>query len=172
MNKKIVGVIAVVALLSVGFFVSQYLKEDNTASSGTLSLQASIPTQVDGFRLDSVITGDEAIQNISRLHGTDIEIVDGLVAEYASSDSHFVVWISQSSDEQEAKYLLDIMDEKIPASPVFTNRQEFVIGDTTYYYVTGAGMENYYWYKGTKVYWVGITSGNDMEILRTVINSM
>lgn len=134
--------------------------------------ELNFPGDLQGFQLIQFVEGEAALADMVQLHGgVPIEAENGYIATYGNNSESFVLWITVSKNEEEAEYLLDIMDEKIPDSPVFTNRQEFETPNNTYYYVSGAGMENFYWYDENRVYWAGIQSENIMETLQLIINN-
>lgn len=178
MQKRLGIVVAILALVLVAIVSVNLLPTEHSElptggeqQGQGISLYANVPHKLGDFDLISLQTGADAVSNISRLHGTGIDIVDGLVAEYATDENSFVLWISDSRDDEEAQYLFDIMDEKMPESPMFLNRTELELNGNTYIYVTGAGMENYYWVDGIRNYWVGVYAGDDMEIVQLVVDN-
>ncbi|MBS4025567.1 MAG: hypothetical protein KGZ96_07825 [Clostridia bacterium] len=179
MQKKLRFVLVALVLVMAVIVGANMLLKDNTdtpvgsdAQVGQgISMGAVVPHKVGSFDLVGLETGPEALDNINRLHGTKIDIIDGYVAQYANENSSFVLWMSESRDDKEARYLFDIMDEKMPNSPMFKNRTELDFEGRSLIYVTGAGMENYYWVEGRKNYWVGIFTGDEMEILQLVVEN-
>jgi hypothetical protein len=179
MQKKLGLIVAILALIVVAIISVKFLPtEHGNQLNGSgqqggqgVSLGASIPHKLGSFDLVGVETGPEAVQNISRLHGIDIDIVDGLVAQYANDDSSFVLWVSENRSDEEARRLFDVMDEKMPNSSMFKNRTEVDVEGRTIIYVTGGGMENYYWVEGAKNYWVGVFEGDDLEIVSLVVSN-
>jgi len=166
--------LAIVAIITVKFLPTDFSNQPTglgQQGNQNVSLGSSIPDKLGKFDMVGVETGIEAVQNISRLHGTGIDIVDGFVVQYVNEDSAFILWVSESRNDEEARYIFDLMDEKMPNSSMFINRTEVNFGDKTLIYVTGAGMENYYWVEGTLNYWVGVFEGDELDILELVINN-
>lgn len=174
LNKWYVTLAFVLAAVVIVFWIGYDRTNDAEDPSvpNQVSLTANIPHKVGDFDLVGLSTGEEAISNISRLHGTGIDIVDAYIAEYANpAGDAFVLWVSESRDEEEATMLFDVMDEKMPNSPMFQNRAEVTFAGQRVIYVTGAGMENYYWATGLINYWVGIHQGDDEQIMNLVIDN-
>jgi len=173
--KKAVPLLIVLTVLAAVTVISIRLLPagQNNARQGGRNVRGHIfPGNVGGYNLTDLVEGEAAQANIEMLHGgVGIEVTDAFVATYTRDRESFILWISVSGTEDDAHYLLDIMDEKIPASTVFTNRQVLQTESNTYYYVTGAGMENFYWVEGTRVFWVGIMAQNLMEALQLIINN-
>jgi hypothetical protein len=179
MPKKLIFVlVGLVLVLAVIAGLNIFSQGDGNLPVGSgekaapgMSLGSTVPHKLGGLDLVGLEAGQEAVDNISRLHGTKIDIIDGLVARYTGGNSDFILWVSESRDDEEARYLFEIMDEKMPSSPMFKNRTEIDIAGRTVIYVTGAGMENYYWVEGTKNYWVGIYAGDALELVSLVMEN-
>lgn len=120
-----------------------------------------IPEELAGLKLQHQMSGEEAVQDISKLHGTNIEVVNGYIAQYSDGRREAFLWISESKDEADAKMLLEAMDAKMPRSPVFGNHRTEEKGGRTYHYVDGAGMQNYYWQQDHLVVWIGVKGGEE-----------
>ncbi|GAW93744.1 hypothetical protein [Calderihabitans maritimus] len=148
---------AIVAVYSVSSKKLPELNED------------SFPQALAGMPLVHLVTGEQAIAQISKLHGTNIPIENGYIAMYRSEDRQAVLWISESATSEEAEELLKIMDEKMPGSSAFSNYTVKVIDGKTYYYVTGIGMHNYYYLKGNRVYWLGTNVEPAEDILKEAV---
>lgn len=170
MNKKPIIFIALIALVAV---VGAWMIWFQPQPLPSLT-QEEFPQQMDGLPLVQLATGSEAIKQISMLHGTDIDIVSGIVAMYGGHDGakHIIVWVSESANKAEATKLLDIMDEKMPNSKAFSNYQVKMMDGRTYYYVTGPDpqMENYYYQKGERLYWVGVQGGDADETMKNIVD--
>ncbi|WP_366923594.1 hypothetical protein MFMK1_000497 [Metallumcola ferriviriculae] len=167
MNKKRFILFAFV--LVVALVVSWNL----TKSEALPTLNAEeFPAELAGMPRVELSVGPDAVKNISGLHGTDIEIVEGLVAIYstAKEDRQMIVWVSESRNKQEATKLLTIMDNMMPNSSAFSNYQVKILNGRTYYYVTGIGMDNYYYQKGKRLYWVAIKDKDPETVLLNIVD--
>ncbi|MHB1125826.1 MAG: hypothetical protein ACYC2T_02560 [Bacillota bacterium] len=171
-NKKIrLAAIAVIVLvIAAVVFVS--FKMLPTESQPTLSAE-HFPTELVGMpAVHQVVTGEEAIQQLGELHGKDInKIVNGYIAMYEQGDRQITLWISQSATEEDANELFGIMDAKMPSSKVFTNYETVELNGNTYKYVSGIGMDNYYFVHGNDNYWVAIKDPDSMSVLEKVVET-
>jgi len=140
-------------------------------SSEPLS-ENSFPQTLGGMNLAQVASGDQAMGMISKLHGTEITVKQGFIAQYMGAGSQMTIWVSESNSEPEAVQLMDIMDKKMPASKAFTGRKEVAADSAKVIYVQGMGMDNYYWQKGTKVYWIAVGGPDSMQVLKEVLKSL
>ncbi len=136
--------------------------------------EEEFPKELAELPLNHIITGDQAKAQISQLHGTDIDITEGLVAMFGAPDDNrqIMMWISESSTKEDATKLLDIMNEKMLNNKVFSNFQEKELDGLTYYYVSGIGLDNYYYQKDKRLYWIGINDPNSEAILQQIINKI
>jgi hypothetical protein len=127
---------------------------------------AEVPTLPD-CETTSIKTGKEADKDIFRLHGKEIDFEDSYVAEYfCKNGSTAIIWASFSKTEKEASDLFKLMDDKMPSSKVFRNRMEFKSGGHNIIYVTGMGMDNYYFVDGKANYWIAAKGKDTVDILK------
>lgn len=133
-----------------------------------------VPRELAGLKLQHEMSGEEAVQDISKLHGTNIEVVNGYIAQYSDGRREAILWISESKDEADAKLLLEAMDTKMPQSPVFGNHRKEERDGRTYHYVDGAGMQNYYWQQDHIVVWIGVkgTQEDTKTVLEATIKAL
>ncbi len=166
MNKK---VLVVFLLVVAALGVSWVLMQPGALPSLT---EEDFPKQLAGLPLVKLSTGPDAVKSISRLHGTGIDVVRGIVAMYGSHDGsrQLMVWVSESRSKAEATKLLNIMDEKMPNSNAFSNYQVKILDGRTYYYVSGIGLDNYYYQKGKRLYWVAIKDNNPEATLLSIVD--
>ncbi|AVX20275.1 MULTISPECIES: hypothetical protein [Carboxydocella] len=113
-----------------------------------------VPPQLAWLPRVKLVSGPPAIQQIAMMHGKPLQLAEGYIAIYQSGDSEIMLWLSVSNNEEEALKLFQQMDEKMPASQVFTGRQELKIKGQQVIRVEGMGQEHYYWVQGKYNYWV------------------
>lgn len=184
MSKKTLTVIAAIIVLGI-VGVSGVLwynlygpggqtsANQNSAGQSSLPLsESSFPQTLAGMSLANISSGDQAMAMISKLHGTNITIKQGFIAQYMGASSQMTVWISESNNDTEAIRLMEIMDKKIPASKAFTGRREVKVDGPKVVYVQGMGMDNYYWQTGTKVYWIAVGGADSIPVLKEVMKSL
>ncbi|MDW7684316.1 MAG: hypothetical protein SCK29_09400 [Bacillota bacterium] len=123
--------------------------------SGGVLLPA-LPEMVAGLPLVNFYSGEAAMREITRLHNSDFPLEEGLIGRYGDGTSEAVVWISVSANTAEADRLMELMVTKMPDSPVFREEETFEAAGRTVYYVTGMGMDHYYWQDGIYIYWLAV----------------
>ncbi len=128
------------------------------------------PRELDGQPLVQLQRGKEAVRAINRLHRTAIEIVDGYVATYGRGQEQVVVWRARARSEAKARDLANAMTQKMAASPIFSPPRTLSVGGRFLYFTVGAGMRNYYWVSGRDVYWVGIVSGREENVIEALLS--
>lgn len=104
-----------------------------------------------------IINGRAALDNIERLHGMNILMVDGAVAYY--DDGQAVLWISSTWLPSMAARQVEVMTDRIaegrsPFTPVGTRQAEELI----VYELTGLGQTHYYFQLDRQVVWLAISS--------------
>ncbi len=134
--------------------------------------QASTPApgELAGYYLVGAVTGPEAIDDIDRLHGTGIEIVDAWIGRYQGDGG---VWVSRASDEAKAQELLDDMVSNIQdgGSPFSgLTRQEFQ--GMPVYAVRDARQVHYFYLQETQVVWVATPPGAEESFLLDVLRKV
>jgi len=188
---KIAGIVlGLAAFLAAGILIfGLYAGDGNltgsspqgTVSPGSETADTSrFPATVSGLALAGADSGPQAIAMISQLHGTDIQIKQGYIINYAGDRGQVTVWISESGSEDEAKQLFDIMDQKIIAAqqpsgqsqgPPFTDRRTMEKNGVDVAAVKGMGMENYYYWIGSKVYWIAAEGVDPVKALEEIMEA-
>lgn len=126
-----------------------------------------IPNQIGSYSLTTKMEGDEAIQHISQLHGKDIQIKNGYILEYQNDNQEFsVVWISESTSENEAKKLFNKMNKLMDQSKMYSDHQIIEVDGSTIQYVFGMDMDNYYYQKGSQVIWISVPMDVNQKFIK------
>lgn len=131
--------------------------------------QVAIPESLGGAPRTQLVTGPEAIQQISGMHGKGIVISEGFIAMYEGAGKSLTLWVSVSPSEESANDLFKKMDAKMPVSKVFTNRQEITVQGQRVIKVLGMGQEHYYWLKGDKNYWAAIGGTDAVPVVEEIM---
>jgi hypothetical protein len=126
----------------------------------------SIPNQIGSFSLTTKLEGDEAMAQISHLHGKDIQIQNGYILEYENGQGSAIVWISESSSVIEAKKLFNKMNRLMDKSQMYSNHQSFEINGTMLQYVFGMNMDNFYYQKDSQVIWISAPTEKNQEFIK------
>jgi hypothetical protein len=132
--------------------------------------QVAIPESLGGAPRTQLATGPEAIQQISGMHGTGIVIREGFIAMYEGAGKSLTLWVSVSPSTELANDLYQKMDNKMPVSKVFTNRQEITVQGQKVIKVLGMGQEHYYWLDGDKNYWVAVGGTDAVPVVEEVMS--
>lgn len=187
-SLKTIGIIAgLVVLITAGFFISHSFQKSTapsgvssgaasgSTSTGSLSNSYSFPQTLQGLNLTQSISGPRAIAMIGKLHGSNIQIKQGYIAQYEGASGQIMVWVSESNDTAEARQLFDIMDQRITSAaqnagsagnaPPFTNRRAIGRNGVSIIAVKGMGMENYYYQVGSRVYWLAVGGVDPLKTL-------
>lgn len=130
------------------------------------------PKRLSGINLTNLKKGQEAIYDIYQLHGGKFPIKDAYVAEFNSKEGDIIIWASKSEKGSEAEKLFKKMHDRIPNSSVFKGLKKVVIGNVTTYFVTGMGMDNYYFLIKDSNYWIGTTFKNSSKIVEEFIRNL
>ncbi|MCL4516661.1 MAG: hypothetical protein M1379_13900 [Firmicutes bacterium] len=142
-------------------------------ASGEVSTEAGkLPKTIEGLTLANVVSGKAALDQISQLHGTNIQMTSGDIATYEKGQEKVIVWMGRAKNAAGAQALLDEMVGKMANSKVFEQPQKLVIKDRAYYYTVGAGMSNYFYVKDDSVYWIGAVTPNEVNVVKTIIRVM
>ncbi|MDA8235244.1 MAG: hypothetical protein M0Z31_10670 [Clostridia bacterium] len=176
MKKNILSVFilaGLVTIILVGYymFVGNPAKPGNTVngSQGAAFTKESFPQSLAGSTLaGEVVSGPDAMQNINRLHGASISVVEGFIAQYLGKNE-ITVWVSVSATTNDALALFDIMDKKMPASQMFTNREELQMDGKQVIKVLGMGQDHYYWVRDKQVYWIAVGGGDSLTVLQEAL---
>lgn len=131
---------------------------------------AAVPGEVAGYRLAEAMVGQEALVEIDRLHGTDIEIVDGWVGHYEKKGG---IWVARAASEEEARQLLDDMTRHIEdGNEFFADLRQQEFQGLPVYTVKGGGQLHYYYQSGSTVVWVATPPGAEMSFLAEAIKKV
>ncbi len=175
---KIVGLVLGLVILAGG----GYLIYNNSARVDKPLNEAAFPPTLQSLSLGQVVSGPQAIGMISKLHGSDIKIKQGYIAQYGGQQGQIMIWISESNNVSEAKQLFEIMDRKINKAgqsasqsadgPPFTDRRTFTQNGLNVVAVKGMDMENYYYQAGSKVYWVAAGGVDPIKTLNEIMGAL
>ncbi|RQD73701.1 MAG: hypothetical protein D5R97_08990, partial [Candidatus Syntrophonatronum acetioxidans] len=100
------------------------------------------------------------------------DIIKAFIPYYQGSNQQAIIWIAESREKENAKYLIGKIDERVPERDVFDNYSSWVKDDTLVYHVEGMGWYNYYYQKGNRVYWVCIQGEDPREIFNLIFKTL
>ena len=143
------------------------------------SQKSGIPSKLEGLELVSNVKGDEALAQISRLHGGDIALTEANILRYThknpyhNENSAVTVWIGKAQSPTAASQLLQSMTDGITkGNSGFGNLQKISIDVQELLKVDGPGGNHYFYiprHAPDKVVWLAIQNADDTKILETAV---
>jgi hypothetical protein len=131
-------------------------------------LSLSIP----GFKVTRRIEGKQAIDAINRLHRMTIDIVKGVIVDFAGEQSSQVtVWVSQARTQAKAQEQVDVMIKKMKGSnkSPFHRYRNWDVRETCIIGFDGMGQTHRVFRKGRWVYWISGQNDDVEDILTHLI---
>jgi len=136
----------------------------SSPSANAASPAQGAPQRLGAVTLIDVLTGQEAIEDMSMLHGKDVGVVGGWVGHYQARG---IAFVGEIVDEKGAVQLLDSMVARIGVgNRVFTGLKSTQIDGQKLYFVTGQGQNHYFYQKGSKVIWLSLPTNKPDDFLR------
>ncbi len=137
--------------------------------------QPGVPERLGTLELIGTIEGAEALAQVNRLHGTDIELVSAYIAEYAHGDERVTVWAgrteSSNAGTEFTKRMLQAIEK---GGSGFSNLQRMIIADQEVFQVDGPGGEHFFYNskepKG-QIVWLTIEAADPLSILEQAIKT-
>ncbi len=165
MNKKmfyaiVVGVLAFVVCLNL-YNNYHYREKEAGLNSGTIN----VPSSIGGVSLVEQTTGEAAMQALSKMHGTGVNMADGYILNYGNEQNNITLYLSVSNTVAEAVELFEQMDKRMPSTKMFTGRQVVKLGSRNVVQVEGMGMKHFYWQSGKLNYWLAVQGNMDSKKL-------
>ena len=147
----------------------------NVLSPAKQSGQSGVPDYLGSLKLATKTEGPQALDQINRLHGTDIKLVSGYIAEYAAiyGGEKVTVWVGEAENENDAAELLRRMVGEIEKGDTpFSIPKQVTIAGHQVYQVQGPGGDNFFYqsHESTKnVVWLIVDSTNPKSLVETAI---
>ena len=128
------------------------------------------PRQLAGYQLDQVMSGEEAIAEISALHGEDIPVAEAWVAHYQGNST---VWAARATDTEQAVELLDRMVRGIQrgTSP-FSGLTRSQFEGIPVYTVTDGRQTHFFYRQGDRVVWLATPRGAEDAFLSAAVQEI
>ncbi|WP_147819642.1 hypothetical protein [Salidesulfovibrio onnuriiensis] len=141
------------------------------ACADNAGLSSMLPKKIGEFALEKVVSGQDALLQINKLHGQAILARDGVVATYAGPGKPLMVWISRAGSEKEARRQAGEMVHRMyenPESP-FTWRKRMDFNGVPVYPFAGMGQVHLIFYRADLVCWLSVHEGQEREALSAFI---
>jgi hypothetical protein len=125
-----------------------------------------LPAALAGAPMTNEVTGAQAIQDITSLHGINLPIVSAEIGQYA--DGRLTVWMSTASDAAGAANMLLRMGRRISAggSP-FAPPRPFA-ADPGVWATRGMGQMHFFFARGNTVWWLAA----DPRLARSALSEL
>ena len=134
------------------------------------SQQFTFPTQIADLQLGHSSQGEEAVAEINRLHGKEIEMKNGYLAHYESDRTKAVLYISEFDSEDQAREQIDKMKKKIgKGSKGFAPLQELEVEERILYSLLGFHQIHYFYLDSHKVIWLAADPFRAELVLKDVL---
>ncbi len=139
--------------------------------SGSGTGDRKIPHEIAGLEVTRTVTGNEALSQMSELHGKDVGLSGGFIAYYGAGSRQGVIWLGETQNVGQAQRLNEAMTARIKAgNAYFTNLQTQIIESETVFSVVDTNKQKHYYFQvQNMVVWVAAPPNNEENFVRGVI---
>ncbi len=140
--------------------------------------QLDVPELLGNLELIGTVRGAEAMTQINRLHGLDIDLADAFVATYTHSspyhgNSQATIWVGRAENTEAASRLTQRMVDSInEGGSAFNNLQRLTVADLEVFQVDGSGGRHFFYNSGKQreaVVWLTIEADDPLPILKETV---
>ncbi|MDR5695151.1 MAG: hypothetical protein QN198_01775 [Armatimonadota bacterium] len=130
-----------------------------------------LPPVLAGLRLEEVVTGRAAVEEINRLHGRPVISDSGVIAQYGGELGKATVWITRARSPLQATWLLWRMNRRMRRGiQVFSAPQQLEMEGRVVFVTEGLGQKHFYYQSGALILWLAappyVADGALRELLR------
>ena len=138
------------------------------------STDIPLPQSIGSMRLEKVQSGEDARQEIDRLHGKQISFLRGYIGTYAAENGSGQLWVSEHSSEREAAEAIEKMAHgmKQGKQQQFWHFRKMILGQRPVYFAVGMGQAHYFFQKGAKVIWLAVDPTLAKGAIRDAVREM
>jgi hypothetical protein len=117
-----------------------------------------LPRSIGTLRLEKVQSGEEARQEIDRLHGKQIGFRRGYIGFYGAENGSGQLWLSEHGSEREATEAVERMARGMTQGKQqsFWHFRQIVVEEQKVYFAIGMGQAHYFFPKGNRVIWLAV----------------
>ncbi len=125
------------------------------------------PEKLGDMNLSLYREGDTAMTEVKRLHGSspNVNVENAYIADYRGSTGNKAkFWVSESKNSEEAASLLELMNNRVGMTGMFSNSTPMNMEGITVYFVTGRpelGLYHYFYAKDNRVFWIQIDNPDE-----------
>jgi len=122
------------------------------------------------LELVKLITGDEAIEAINKLHGMHIDVAGGLIAHYEGMNDKATIWVSEASSQDLAEEQVVVMIQKMKsnARSPFSHYRSMNKKGFRVIAFDGMGQVHYVFRDNKWVYWISANAKQIDMVLQHV----
>ncbi|MDY7002254.1 MAG: hypothetical protein SVS15_10800 [Thermodesulfobacteriota bacterium] len=131
-------------------------------------LTSLFPENIAGLRRTQLISGQEALDKIDKLHGKKIVVEEGAIGVYqAGVGPPVMVWISRAKTADIAAEQTEVMVQKMVASPgsPFHDPSQGESEGVIVYRFLGMGQVHYIFCRDDLAYWISASSAHAGKVL-------
>ena len=137
------------------------------------STDIPLPQSIGSMRLEKVQSGDEARQEIDRLHGKQISLLRGYIGTYVAENGRGQLWVSEHSSDREATEAIEKMAHGIQqGKQQFWHFRKMMIEQRPVYLAVGMGQAHYFFQTGAKVIWLSVDPSLAKEAIRDSVRKI
>lgn len=177
LRPLIVGVSVVVLLtLSIGWYLSAHPTPQGAdamamgGANGAMPVMSRgddpLPATLAGAPMTDEVTGSQAIQQISSLHGTDMPMVSAEIGQYANG--RLTVWMSTESDPAGAADMVVRMRERISGGGSPFDPPRPFAAEPGVWTTRGMGQMHFFFARGDVVWWLAA----DPHLARSALSDL
>lgn len=119
-----------------------------------MNLGEALPEQLAGMSLVYRVDGQDALDEITRMHDLQFNLVSGAIGIYGNP-TEIIIWITAASSDANAQSMVDAMETRIaelgsqfrPAGTVQIDGRKIYVSE-------GIGQIHYYFRSGSRVVWI------------------
>ena len=136
-----------------------------------LSMGNALPQSIGSLPLTQTKSGEEARQEIDRLHGKQLNYRKGYIGIYGEGDGKATLWVSEYDSEGAAVEAIEKMAHtmKEGKQKIFWHFMEMPMEGVMVYFVMGMGQAHYFYQKGIKAIWLAVDPSQGKPAIREVI---
>jgi hypothetical protein len=133
-----------------------------------------LPQSIGSLLLVNSQSGEEAREEINKLHGKQISFRNGYVGSYEGQDKKGKIWVSEYNTVKGATQAVGQMAKGIKGSKQgnFWHYQEMLIEGVPVHFVLGMGQAHYFFQKNLGVYWLAVDPPIAKPTIRDLIRKI
>lgn len=141
--------------------------------------QAGVPGRLGELKLVSSVEGADALAQINKLHGTEINLVEAYIGNYARGDEQVTAWVGRAASSELAAELIRRMVAGISQGDTgFSDLKRLSIAQGYHshevFQVEGPGGKHFFYVSKQsqdKIVWLTVEADDAMTIVEQALNT-